>query len=252
MSYDTTAVETIKGDFPMKPLILITNKPRPDDFSVGGICYTPANYCNAIIKAGGIPVIAALADADEYAELADGIIFTGSNCDITPSLYGQENRKSVFCSETLDEMELQLFRAFSERNKPIFGICRGVQLINVALGGTLIQDISDEVPGLTVHEKVCKEETQFHYVNAKEGSLFGQFFGTGFLTNSYHHQAIKDCGKGLIPTVTTEDGIIEAVEHESRPIFGAQWHPERMIGQEQLELTDMIPIFRYFVDLCRK
>ena len=236
----------------MKPLILITNKPRPDDFSVGGICYTPANYCNAIIKAGGIPVIAALADADEYAELADGIVFTGSNCDITPSLYGQENRKSAFCSETLDEMELQLFRAFSERNKPIFGICRGVQLINVALGGTLIQDISDEVPGLTVHEKVCKEETQFHYVKAKEGSLFGQFFGTGFLTNSYHHQAIKDCGKGLIPTVTTEDGIIEAVEHESRPIFGAQWHPERMIGQEQLELTDMMPLFRYFVDLCSK
>ncbi len=236
----------------MKPLILITSKPKPDDFSVGGLCYTPANYCNAVIQAGGIPVIAALADPEEYAELADGIIFTGSNCDITPSLYGQENRKSEFCNKALDEMELRLFNAFSQRNKPIFGICRGIQLINVALGGTLIQDIPDEVPELTVHDKVYKKETQFHPVTAKADSLFGQFFSTDLMTNSYHHQAIKDCGAGLIPTVTTEDGIIEAVEHESRPIFGVQWHPERMIGQEQLELTDMMPIFRYFISLCTK
>ena len=236
----------------MKPFILITSKPKADDFSVGGLCYTPANYCTAIIKAGGIPVIAALADAQEYAELADGIIFTGSNCDIMPSLYGQENRKSASCNETLDEMELELFEAFSRRNKPIFGICRGIQLINVALGGTLIQDIPDEIPDLTVHETVYKEETRFHPVRAKDGSLFARFFGTDFMTNSYHHQAIKDCGKGLIPTVTTEEGVIEAVEHESRPIFATQWHPERMIGQEQLELTDMMPLFRHFIDLCKK
>lgn len=236
----------------MKPLILITSKPRADDFSVGGLCYTPANYCNAIIKAGGIPVISALADAEEYAELADGILFTGSNCDITPSLYGQENRKSAMCDASLDERELQLFAAFSQKNKPIFGICRGIQLINVALGGTLLQDIPDEVTGLTVHDKVYKAETQFHPVKAKEGSLFCQFFGTDFMTNSYHHQAIKDCGQGLIPTITTEDGIIEAVEHESKPIFGAQWHPERMVGQEQTELPNMLPLFLHFIELCKK
>lgn len=235
----------------MKPLILITSKPKADDFSVGGLCYTPANYCNAIIQAGGIPVIAALADAEEYAELADGIVFTGSTCDITPSFYGQENRKSDSCIEALDEMELRLFNAFSQRNKPIFGICRGIQLINVALGGTLIQDIPDEVAELTVHDKVYKKETQFHPVKAEVGSLFGQLFGSDFMTNSYHHQAIKDCGVGLIPTVVTEDGIIEAVEHESKPIFATQWHPERMIGQEQQELADMMPIFRYFIDLCK-
>lgn len=235
----------------MKPLILITSKPKADDFGVGGLCYSLANYCTAIIQAGGTPVISALADAEEYAEIADGILFTGSNCDITPSLYGQENRKSAHCNETLDEMELKLFEAFSKRNKPILGICRGIQLINVALGGTLIQDIPEEVPALTVHKKVYKEETRFHPVRAKAGSLFARFFGTEFITNSYHHQAIKECGKGLIPTVTTDEGLIEAVEHESRPIFATQWHPERMIGQEQLELVDMMPLFRYFVDLCR-
>ena len=236
----------------MKPLIPITSKPKADDFGVGGLCYTLANYCTAIIQAGGTPVISALADAEEYAELADGILFTGSNCDIMPSLYGQENRKSANCNEALDDMELKLFDAFSRRNKPILGICRGIQLINVALGGTLIQDIPEEVPALTVHAKVYKEETRFHPVRAKEGSLFAQFFGTDFVTNSYHHQAIKDCGSGLIATVTTEEGVIEAIEHESKPIFATQWHPERMIGQEQLEITDMMPLFRYYVDLCKK
>ena len=236
----------------MKPLILITCKPKADDFSVGGLCYTPANYCNAIIEAGGLPVISALANAEEYAELADGIVFTGSTCDISPALYGQENRKSESCSEALDEMELMLFNAFSERNKPILGICRGIQIINVALGGTLVQDIPDEVSALTVHKKVYKKETQFHPVNAKADSLFGQLFGTSFMTNSYHHQAVKDCGKGLIPTVTTEEGIIEAVEHENKPIFAVQWHPERTIGQEQSELTNMMSLFRYFIDLCKK
>lgn len=203
----------------MKPLILITCKPKEDDFSVGGLCYTPANYCNAIIKAGGLPVISALADAAEYADLADGIVFTGSNCDISPALYAQENRKSEQCCDALDQMELKLFKAFSDRNKPILGICRGIQIINVALGGTLIQDIPEEIPALSVHEKVYKKESQYHPVNAKADSLLGQLFGTGFMTNSYHHQAVKDCGKGLIPTVTTEEGIIEAVEHESKPIL---------------------------------
>ena len=235
----------------MKPLILVTSKPKADDFSVGGLCYTPANYCNAIIQAGGIPVISALADAEEYADLADGIVFTGSNCDVTPSLYRQENRKSEQCCDALDQMELTLFKAFYKRSKPILGICRGIQIINVALGGTLIQDIPDEVSALTVHEKVYQKETQFHLVNAKADSLFGQLFGTSFMTNSYHHQAVRDCGEGLIPTVTTEEGIIEAVEHESKPIFAVQWHPERTIGQEQRELQNMTPLFRHFIELCK-
>ena len=235
----------------MKPLILITCKPKPDDFSIGGLCYTPANYCNAIIQAGGLPLISALADAEEYAELADGIVFTGSNCDISPSLYGQENRKSENCTTALDDMELKLFDAFSKRNKPILGICRGIQIINVALGGTLVQDIPEEIPRLTVHHKIYQKDTLSHPVNAQTGSLFHQLFGREFVTNSYHHQAVLNCGAGLIPTVRTEEGIIEAVEHESKPIFAVQWHPERAIGQEQQALTDMRPLFRHFVDLCR-
>ena len=152
----------------------------------------------------------------------------------------------------LDEMELALFDAFYGAGKPIMGICRGLQMINVALGGSLIQDIPDEVDPLTVHQKVYRKETEYHPVTAQEGSLFFQLFGKEFSTNSYHHQAIKDCATGLIPTVMTEDGIVEAMEHISKPIFAAQWHPERMVGQEQAELPNMLPLFRHFVELCRK
>ena len=236
----------------MKPLILITCKNRDDDFSVGGLCYTPANYCNAVIRAGGIPLISALADAQEYARIADGILFTGSNCDITPELYGQENHGSMSCVASLDEMELALFEAFRSVGKPIFGICRGIQLINVALGGTLVQDIPQEIPNLTVHSAVYRKETIYHPVTAAKDSVLGSLFGREFLTNSYHHQAVLACGAGLRATVSTEEGIIEAIEHESEPILGVQWHPERMIGQEQQELTDMLPLFRYFISLCGK
>ena len=132
------------------------------------------------------------------------------------------------------------------------GICRGLQLINVAMGGSLIQDIPDEVEDLTVHQKVYQKETAYHPVSAKEGSLFCRLFGKDFITNSYHHQAIGTCAPGLIATVTTEEGIIEAVEHESKPIFAAQWHPERIVGQEQTELPNMLPLFRHFIELCKK
>ena len=82
--------------------------------------------------------------------------------------------------------------------------------------------------------------------------MFETILGSSFTTNSYHHQAVKDCGKGLVPTVTTEEGIIEGVEHESLPIFGVQCHPERMIGDEFTELADMMPLWRHFVSQCAK
>jgi putative glutamine amidotransferase len=235
----------------MKPVILITTKFKADDFSVGGLLYTPRNYCEAITRAGGIPLLAAMGDAADYAKLADGILFTGAGNDIQPQLYGQENRDAKDCNALLDETELALFDAFRSQGKPILGICRGIQLINVALGGTLVQDIPTEIPDLTVHARVYNKETVYHPVTAAEGSLFAKLFGRDFQTNSYHHQSIGVCGQGLVATVRTQDNVVEAVEHESLPILATQWHPERMIGQEQTELTDMMPLFRHFIELCR-
>lgn len=236
----------------MKPVILITHKFGESDFSVGGLYRCQSNYCRAVIAAGGIPVISALADAEEYAALADGILFTGSNCDIDPASYGQENRSSADCAPALDAMELKLFDAFYRAGKPIFGICRGIQLISVALGGSLVQDIPQEIPNLTDHDAIYKKERDCHPVTSAEGSLLHRLFGKEFLTNSFHHQSVKDPGRDMRVSAVSTDGVIEAIEHTSRPIFGVQWHPERMIGEECETLPNMLPLFRHFIDLCKK
>ena len=134
----------------------------------------------------------------------------------------------------------------------MLGICRGVQLINVALGGTLVQDIPQEIPELSVHDPIYKKVATHHPVVAEEGSLLHTLFGREFLTNSFHHQAVKDCGKDMVVTVTSTDGVIEAIEHTSPPIIGVQWHPERMIHEIDTEYPDMLPLFRHFIELCKK
>lgn len=238
----------------MQPLILISHKFEGDPipFGVGRIYAIRSNYCRSILAAGGTPLITAGGDPAEYARLARGIVFTGSGSDITPSLYGQENRGALGCDRELDEMELALFDAFYQAGKPILGICRGQQLINVALGGTLIQDIPTQKPEAIAHR--CEDETvtTFHPVSTLPGSRMHALFGPTLLTNSYHHQAIDTLGTGLIATARTEDGIPEAIEHENLPILATQFHPERMTGEEQENCPNMLPLFRHFVDLCGK
>ena len=236
----------------MKPVILITHKFGESDFSVGGLYRCQSNYCRAVIAAGGIPVISAGADAEDYAALADGILFTGSNCDIDPASYGQENRGSADCDPALDAMELKLFDAFYRAGKPIFGICRGVQLISVALGGSLVQDIPQEIPDLSCHDAIYKKESDHHPVSVAVGTRLHSLFGQAISTNSFHHQSVKDPGRDMLVSALSADGVIEAIEHKSLPIFGVQWHPERMIGEECETLPNMLPLFRHFIDLCKK
>ena len=237
-----------------KPVILITHKSDPDGayFGVGRIHRLRSNYCRAIVNAGGVPIISALGDAEVYAEIADGVVFSGGGMDIDPTRYRDKHRKAAAIDFEIDDMELKIFEAFYKKQKPMLGICRGIQLINVALGGNLIQDLSEEVPGLTVHKEIFEADKRFHPVTATEGSVFHRLFGESFLTNSHHHQAVKECGAGLIPSVVTEEGAIEAIEHASLPIFAVQWHPERQIGEEYLNLTNMMPLFHHFVDCCKK
>lgn len=238
----------------MKPIILVTHKPEPDphNFGIGCLYGVRSNYCRAIIRAGGIPIMTLAGDVEDYAEIADGVLFTGGRQDIVPSLYGDENRKALGCDPELDDFELKLFDAFYKRKKPIMGICRGIQLINVALGGTMIQDIPDEIPERSAHLGEQIGNIPMHPVMATPGSLFHTLFGEEFKTNSHHHQAVKDCGKGMFASGITDDGVIEAIEHESLPIYGAQWHPERQTGEENLDLTNMMPLFEHFVNQCKK
>lgn len=238
----------------MKPIILVTLKPEPDphNFGVGSMYAVRSNYCRAIINAGGIPLMNLGGNAEDYAEIADGVLFTGGRQDIVPSLYGDENRKALGCDPELDDMELKLFDAFYQRKKPIMGICRGIQLINVALGGTMVQDIPDEIPERSAHQGEQVGNIHMHSIHTMPGSVFHKLFGEEFKTNSHHHQAVKDCGKGMLVSGVTDDGVVEAIEHESLPIFGAQWHPERQIGEENEDLTNMMPLFVYFVNQCKE
>jgi len=151
-------------------------------------------------------------------ESCAGLLLPGG-ADIHPGLYGQENMVSLGIDTERDYLELKAFDFFKELNRPIFGICRGVQLINVALGGNLHQDI----PG---HSQINgADRLHMSYTDDKQ---LCRLFGKSFLINSSHHQAVDRLGNGLRAVQWADDGTVEAIRHDTLPIFGVQWHPERL------------------------
>lgn len=234
----------------MKPIILLTGGTGA---AANG---TPTwnlnqNYAENIRRAGGVPVLAVDAEmAEEYADLADGLLLSGGK-DVATNLYGEEQQFDfVITDPQRDDLEYKVIRAFLDRKKPIWGICRGVQIMNVYFGGTLYQDIPAQLGG--DHAKgVC------HPVTLNKDSILGHLFGETLEVNSYHHQALHTLGKGLIATAWADAGghqIVEAVEHESLPVWAVQWHPERMTGPvtNPKDCVDSLPMFEYFVSQCRK
>ena len=232
----------------MKPVILLSHKFSDKHWGLGRAYTCESNYCRALIRAGATPLITAGGDPKEMAAFADGVLFTGG-MDIEPQRYGEANECDIRSDAELDEMEIRLCQAFYEANKPIFGICRGIQTVNVALGGTLYQDILTQIKPLGAHEGVLRSEWR-HMMKAVPGSTIERLFGAEFETNSFHHEAVKDLAKGMKAAAMTDEGLVEAIEHESRPILAVQWHPERMIGEETTGLTDMMPLFERFVEMC--
>lgn len=206
---------------------------------------SPSAYIRAVDEAGGVPLLTGETSVEEYAELCDGLLLSGGE-DVNPALLGEEKlNDSVKWDDRRDDYEMRLFKAFYDRGKPIFGICRGFQFINVALGGDIYQDLVEQMG--VVHMNVDIR----HPITTKEGSLLDRMFGRQFRVNSTHHQAVRRLGEGLIPTAYSVEGICEAYEHESRPIFGTQFHPERLTNLLWDERTpDFAPLFRHFIQLC--
>lgn len=216
----------------MKPNILI---------STGG--GDAANYIAAIEAAGGTGEAKYLSAPDlSY----DGLLLAGGG-DIDPALFGQENQGSRDIDRARDEAELALLDAFCGAGKPVLAICRGHQVVNVWLGGDLIQDLGSDLNPF--HQK--EEGDQIHLIRAAEGSLLHRLYGPVFPVNSSHHQALGRLGRGLTAAARSESGVIEAVKHDSLPLISVQFHPERMAGAvARPDTVDGGGIFRAFLELC--
>lgn len=189
-------------------------------------------YMNGIRDAGGIPIMFPLTedknDICRLAELTDGFLFTGGH-DVSPGLYGETplEGKTECCPER-DRMEQVVLRFALARHKPVLGICRGIQFMNVALGGTLYQDLPTQFMSKTEHHQAAPYDIPVHSVEILKSSPLYTLLGRQeLMVNSYHHQAVKKLAPGLLPMAVSEDGLTEALYKPDEPFFWAvQWHPE--------------------------
>lgn len=196
--------------------------------------FTYRNYIDAVLAAYGIPLLLPIMKDKNDVELTlkriDGLLLTGGN-DVPPQRYREErHEKTVSVHPDKDISDNLLVCIAMQMGKPILAICYGTQLVNVVLGGTLIQDIPSERISPIVH-KDLQNSQHCHSVTVEKNTLLYKTIRTDCIeTNTVHHQAIKRLGEGLKDTAHTSDGIIEAIELGDYPFFiGVQWHPERMI-----------------------
>ena len=227
-----------------RPVIGVTLDSEP----AGGYAKLPwyalrQNYCDVVAAAGGVPV--ALPHEPELVEhylgLIDGLVVTGGAFDIDPALYGAgERHRTVTLKERRTSFEWAITRGAVERDLPVLGICGGQQLLNVVLGGTLIQHIPDAVPGALAHEQPNPRTEPGHDVAVLPGSLLHRVTGAALLpVNSAHHQAAERVGEGIVVSATAPDGVIEAIEDPRRRFcLGVQWHPEYGISPGDTALVE--------------
>jgi putative glutamine amidotransferase len=223
-----------------KPLIAITvgkQNPRTPTGEVQAVTTgCNVNYVNAVVRAGGAPVLLPrIADADAIrtvVESADGLLLTGGG-DVVSLAYGEEpHLTSKYQDPVRDEMELEATRAALDAELPILGVCRGLQLLNVARGGTLIQDIPSQVENAVKHYGEGLDPVLLHTIDIEPDSLLACVArATTMAVNSYHHQAAKDLGAGLRVNCRARDGVVEGLESsDGRPILALQFHPEEHAG----------------------
>ncbi len=189
------------------------------------------NYMASVAQAGGIPIglphEVALVDA--YLDLIDGLIVTGGNFDIPPSYYSDEpQHATVITKDRRTQFEFAITRGAIARNIPVFGICGGQQLLNVVLGGTLIQHVPDVFPDGLAHEQPNPRTEAGHDVSIAPDTLLYRIIGKeSVAVNSAHHQAVATVPDGVIVNAIAPDGVIEGIEYPAHPFcLGVQWHPE--------------------------
>ena len=207
-------------------------------------------YAEAVRRAGAIPVIVAPQpeNADELMAALDGVLLAGGfDCD--PALYGEERHETV---ETMDERrqpnDMALAEAARRHGVPTLGICLGLQMMNVAAGGSLIQDIDSQHDTEIQHASIPEDRARHDVIIEQGTQLAGVLPAGEYNVNSSHHQAIRNVGEGLRVTAHAPDGIVEGLEDPRHPFYlGVQWHPEDMTGE-----TSATTLFAAFIDAAKK
>lgn len=210
-------------------------------------------YIHAIEASGGIPVLLPITDIcpsmDELS-FCDGFLFCGGN-DITPALLGEDPLPGIGTTDlATDIFHLALIRSVLSYNRPLLAICRGMQVLNTALGGSIYQDISlTQEPCISHFQQTFHRSDPSHKVTFTKNSILHRLFGSYTFTNSYHHQIIQAPAPHLIPSAFTDDGVIEALESDAHTFaLGVQWHPECMYDTN----PDMCALFDLFITISCK
>ena len=228
----------------MTPIIGITGTLKEDADTVaerplGRFVRSDLDYVEGVVGAGGVPVVLPPVGDERIAgavvQSLDGLLLSGGS-DLDPGYYGEEPGPEL--GPTIperDAYEMALVRLALRRGIPVFGICRGMQVLNVALGGTLYQDLPSQWDGdVLKHRQITPKWQASHQVEVREGSYIAEVMGREAVkVNTYHHQGIKDLAEGLVVTGRSTDGVVEAVESKDfseRWLLGVQWHAEAMRG----------------------
>ena len=219
-----------------KPIIAITARVNQQRYSVN------KDYVDGLKKAGAVCLLVLPQSKEELSILlssVSGICIPGG-MDVDPTYYHQPNLASDTIEPEIDQLDLDVIAIAREKDIPLFGICRGQQIINVAMGGTLIQDLpSDDIDHTLSSKNNIKNRG--HNISINKKSCLYELFGDVVEVNTYHHQAIDCLAEGLSVCAVSTDGFIEAIEGKN--LFAVQWHPERMVQHE---------LFEYFVNMCNK
>ncbi|WP_207695089.1 hypothetical protein DOK67_0002574 [Enterococcus sp. DIV0212c] len=237
----------------MKPIIGIAGNQiiqSVEIFNGNYVSYTPQGFVTAIQKAGGLPIVLPIGSqetAEAYISKIDKLLLAGGQ-DISPDFFGEEpHPKLEETNRNRDVFEIALIKEAIKQQKPIFAVCRGMQLINVVLGGTLYQDLSLYSDWKVKHgQQPTQPQFATHNIQVEKDSSLYNLLGEQFKVNSYHHQAINKLAAPLKISAKSSDGIVEAIESvDSRQrVLGVQWHPELRFDVETKEFK----LFDYFVN----
>ncbi len=208
----------------------------------------PENAKNFLSAFDAMGVSFVLSLRPEDAEGCSHLLLPGGG-DANPRYFWEEIRGSQNIDDELDAAQFSLLHIFEKNNKPILGVCRGCQLINIYFGGSIYQDLATA----GFHRRLVENWENYHTAQSEESSLMRRLYGENFIINSSHHQGCRKIAEGFRVSLRAPDGVVEAIEHRDRPILGVQWHPERMcFANRKAEPADGERILRAFMDSFEK